>query len=65
MSSRLFTVCMYIHVYILYVYTIFATRGLTLLKFQVRERLRVALERNTSLEEELAHTKEEVSSIFY
>lgn len=29
--------------------------------FQVRERLRVALERNTSLEEELAHTKDEVS----
>lgn len=29
--------------------------------FQVRERLRVALERNTALEEELALTKEEVS----
>lgn len=28
--------------------------------FQVRERLRVALEKNTNLEEELAHTKEEV-----
>lgn len=28
---------------------------------QVRERLRVALERNTALEEELALTKEEVS----
>lgn len=28
--------------------------------FQVRERLRVALERNTSLEEELVITKEEV-----
>lgn len=28
---------------------------------QVRERLRVALEKNTTLEEELVHTKEEVS----
>lgn len=47
------------------IYTMFAIRELILLmKFQVRERLRVALERNTSLEEELAHTKDEVSSIF-
>lgn len=32
--------------------------------FQVRERLRVALERNTALEEELTLTKEEVSLYF-
>lgn len=32
-----------------------------LLPLQVRERLRVALERNSTLEEELASTKDEVS----
>lgn len=62
MSSSLSIVWMYACVY---VYRLFAIRELiSLMKFQVRERLRVALERNTSLEEELAHTKDEVSSIF-
>lgn len=35
-----------------------------MINFQVRERLRVALERNTSLEEELAITKEEVNNLY-